>query len=81
MISEQEKVFLKTGFKEVSKSIEKNLADKLFIAEDVSSSMKDKLKAAADNSGCNIIYVETMIELGKICGIDVGASCACILKH
>ena len=40
-----------------------------------------KLKIAADNSGCSIVYIETMTELGKICGIDVGASCACILKH
>lgn len=81
MISEQERAFLKTGFKEVLKSVEKNLAEKIFIAEDVSSSMKDKLTIAAENSGCSILYIETMKELGKICGIDVGASCACILKH
>ena len=81
MISEQEKAFLKTGFKEVLKSVEKNLAEKIFIAEDVSSSMKDKLTDSAKASGCSVLYVETMKELGRNCGIDVGASCACILKH
>lgn len=81
MISEQEKAFLKTGFKEVLKSIEKNLSEKLFIAEDISSSMKDKLTEAASKNQCSVLYVETMKDLGKMCGIDVGASCACVLKH
>ena len=81
MISEQEKAFLKTGFKEVLKSVEKNLSQKVFIAEDVSSSMKDKLKNAAEAAGCDILYIQTMKDLGGMCGIDVGASCACILKH
>ena len=81
MISEQEKAFLKTGFKEVLKSVEKNLSQKVFIAEDISSSMKDKLENSAGVAGCDVLYIETMKELGKICGIDVGASCACILKH
>ena len=81
MISEQEKAFLKTGFKEVLKSVEKNLSQKVFIAEDVSSSMKDKLTNAAEVAGCDVLYIETMKDLGAMCGIDVGASCACILKH
>ena len=81
MISEQEKAFLKTGFKEVLKSVEKNLSQKVFIAEDVSSSMKDKLENAAEVAGCDVLYIETMKDLGTMCGIDVGASCACILKH
>ena len=81
MISEQEKAFLKTGFKEVLKSVEKNLAQKIFIAEDISSSMKDKLENSAKVSGCEVLYIETMKDLGGMCGIDVGASCACILKH
>lgn len=80
MISEQEKPFLKTGFKEVSKALEKQSVKKLFIAEDISSSMKDKLRGAAENSRCEVLYSATMKELGKMCGIDVGASCACILN-
>ena len=81
MISEQEKAFLKTGFKEVLKSMEKNLVEKLFIAEDSSASIRDRLKDAATKNHCNVFYTETMKELGKLCGIDVGASCAAVLKH
>lgn len=81
MISEQEKAFLKTGFKEVLKNIEKNLVSKLFIAEDSSDSMKDRLTAEATSRNISVFYIGTMKELGKHCGIEVGASCAAILKH
>lgn len=81
MISENEKAFLKTGFKEVSKCVEKGLAEKLFIAEDSSFSMKDKLLNAVSSNQCNVIYIKTMKDLGKLCGIEVGASCAAVLKH
>ena len=81
MISEQEKAFLKTGFKEVLKCMEKNLVTKLFIAEDSSDSMKDRLTAEADGKNINVFFIETMKELGKQCGIDVGASCAAVLKY
>ena len=79
MIPEGAKV--KTGFKEVLKNIGKGNVSKLFIAEDCSYSMKEKLEDAAKTSGIEIAYKQTMKELGAICGIDVGASCAAVLKN
>lgn len=81
MISELERNFLKTGFKEVLRILEKGDAEKVFIAEDISAGMKDKLLFAVSSSGCEVIYAKSMKELGKLCAIDVGASCAAVLKH
>ncbi len=81
MISELDRKFLKTGFKEVLKIIAKKDAVKVFIAEDIVSSMKEKLISECTQNGVDIIYVETRKALGDICGIDVGASCAAIIKH
>lgn len=81
MISDTDKRYLKTGFKEVLKLIEKNEAEKVFIAEDVSQNMKDKLLAEVSKNSCEVIYAESMKALGEISGIDVGASCAAIIKH
>lgn len=81
MISELDRKFLKTGFKEVLKVISKKDAEKVFVAEDVAPSMKEKLVDQSMENGYNIIYVETRKTLGDMCGIDVGASCAAIVKH
>ncbi len=80
MISESEKSYLKTGFKEVLKIIAKGNAKKVFIAEDANPSMKDKLTAEIAKSPCEVFYIETMKELGALSGISVGASCAVIVK-
>ena len=72
---------VKTGFKEVLKNIEKGNVSKLFIAEDCSYSMKEKLEDAAKSSEIEISYMQTMKELGVFCGIDVGASYAAVLKN
>ena len=70
----------KTGFKEVLKAVSENNVKKLFIAGDSSQSMQDKLTAKIA-SDCEILYIDSMKDLGKMCGIDVGASCAAILKN
>lgn len=69
----------KTGFKEVLKAVSENNVKKLFIAEDSSESMQSKLTAKVSPE-CEVLYIESMKDLGKMCGIDVGASCAAILK-
>ena len=78
MMFENEK--FKTGFKEVLKAVSENNVKKLFIAGDSSQSMQDKLTAKA-GPDCEILYIESMKDLGKMCSIDVGASCAAILKN
>ena len=55
--------------------------DKIYIAEDCEDRFKSTLKAAVACADTEIIYANTMKELGKMCNIDVGASCAVICKN
>lgn len=80
MISELERTKLKIGFKEVLKAIEANRTQKVFVAEDCEDRIKNSLAEAAKNAGVEVEYAETMRELGKQCGIEVGTSCAAIIK-
>ena len=80
MISELERTKLKIGFKEVLKAIEANHTQKVFVAEDCEDRIKNSLADAAYKAGVLVEYAETMRELGKSCGIDVGTSCAAVLK-
>lgn len=66
------------GFKQVSKAAKSGLCKKIFIAEDCSSSISDAILALSNNA--EIVYVPSMRELGKSCGIDVSASCAAIIR-
>ena len=80
MISELERTKLKIGFKEVLKAVEANRTQKVFVAEDCEDRIKNSLADAANKAGVSVEYAETMRELGKACGIDVGTSCAAVIK-
>ena len=75
-----EKNKIKTGFKEVMNLISENKAAKAFIAEDCDEIFKERFTDAAQKAGVSFEYVPTMKELGKACGIEVGASCAAIIR-
>lgn len=77
-INEPSKV--KIGLKQVSKALSDGLALQLFIAKDADPLLTDALINLAQNHSTEIIYVDTMRELGKACKIDVGAATAVIIK-
>lgn len=80
MTNGNEKKGMKTGFKEVMNLLLQNRAVKVIIADDCDEKMKISVSEQAKKSDVEIEYVETMRELGKVCGIDVGASCAAQIK-
>ena len=77
MISEAEKKYLKIGYKQTMKALSKKCA-KVFIAEDCEDRIKDAVKKAALENDSPVYYITTMHELGKLCEISRGASCAVI---
>lgn len=80
MISELERKSLKIGFKEVMSNLTQNRVERIMIANDCDDKIKIPVFEMAEKAGLKPEFVETMRELGKACGIDVGASCAAILK-
>ncbi len=68
------------GIKQTMKAVENRTAAKVFIAKDADEKITGSLKELCRANEIEVIYVDTMKQLGKAVGIEVGASTACILK-
>ena len=80
MISEAETAKLHVGYKQAVRALTSGNATKIYIAEDCEDRMKKEIAALADEHNALVTYVPTMKELGQMCRIDRGASCAAVLK-
>ena len=81
MISDAERQRLHIGYKQSLRALSEGKAEKLLIAADADEKMTAALTKAANEHGISVTDVSTMQELGEVCGIDVGSSCAVILKN
>jgi len=68
------------GVKQAVKAVENGIAKVVFIARDADEKVVAPVKQQCADKSVEVIYVESMKQLGKACGIEVGASAACILK-
>ena len=68
------------GVKQSLKAMHENKVLKLYIAKDVEQHVVRSLIKLAREKEIEIIYVNSMLELGKVCNIDVGAATAVIVK-
>lgn len=78
MITEAEKSNLIVGYKQVLRALKANSCQKLFLTEDCSENIFSSLKNEAGET--EIVMVPTMHDLGNMCGIDVAASCAAVIR-
>lgn len=78
MITPEEKSNLIVGYKQVLRALNAKTCQKLYLTEDCSENISDTLKKAACDTP--IVLVSTMRELGAMCGIDVPASCAAVIR-
>lgn len=68
------------GFKQSLKAAEKGLANTVFLARDAEEKIRQPIQEACRLRGIPIIEVDTMVELGKASGIQVGTAVAAILE-
>lgn len=52
----------------------------VYIARDADSSVTNEVIELCKNKGVEIVYIDKMRELGDICGIEVNAATAAVLK-
>ncbi len=71
---------VKIGTKQTMRMIELNRAEEVYVAEDADPRLTSKIIALCDQHGVKVTYVDTMHNLGKACGIEVGAAMAAIVK-
>jgi len=68
------------GIKQSLKALRAGNVKIAFIAKDADERLLADVKEACQTGSVEVVYVDSMKQLGKACGIDVGASVACLLK-
>lgn len=68
------------GMKQSIKAIKNGEGQIVYVAKDADAKLVQQISKLAEENYLEVKYVETMKELGKLCGIEVGASAAVILK-
>ncbi|WP_373897445.1 ribosomal L7Ae/L30e/S12e/Gadd45 family protein [Haloimpatiens sp. FM7315] len=68
------------GIKQTQKAIINMRCEAVYIAEDAEAKLIEPLVKLAKERSLELVYIDTMKSLGKLCGIDVGAAVAATLK-
>lgn len=68
------------GSHQTAKAIGKGRAQLVFVATDADRRVTEGVLAAARDRGLEVVEVATMRDLGRACGIAVGAAAAAILS-
>lgn len=71
----------KVGAKQTTKMLEQQRAIKVYVARDADPQMKDKIVHLCERTGVPMKWIDTMVELGETCGIDVGAAMAALVTE
>ncbi|MHB1653536.1 MAG: L7Ae/L30e/S12e/Gadd45 family ribosomal protein [Desulfitobacteriaceae bacterium] len=67
------------GVKQTQRALEKGLSKKVYVARDAEAHVIRPIIELCRNHNVECIEVGSMSELGKACGIEVGAAVAAIL--
>lgn len=68
------------GVKQTSRAISEGKALKVYIANDAEQHVVRRVIEMSKDADVQVVRVETMKELGRICKIDVGAATAVLIK-
>lgn len=69
------------GIKQATKAIKSGIGNILYVAKDADHKLITSLIKVAEENRVEVKYIETMKELGKLCGIDVGAAATVTIKE
>ena len=67
------------GVKQLRKSLKEGQVLRAFVAENADPRLTDPLAEECTRRGVDLVLVPTMAELGRACGISVGAAAAGLL--
>jgi large subunit ribosomal protein L7A len=72
---------LTIGTNQTTKALQQSLVKQLYVAKDAEARVVGPVIAMAQEQGVPIEWVDTMKQLGKACGIEVGAATAAIIEE
>ena len=68
------------GIKQLKKALRADRIRSAFFAADADPAVTEPVAELCNDSAIPVVWVKTMSQLGKACGIDVGAAAAATLK-
>ena len=68
------------GIKQSKKAVSDGTAKCAYVARDADPQIVDPFSDLCKKTGIDVVYVDTMEELGHACGINVGAAVAVLQK-
>lgn len=71
---------LLVGTKQLRKALRSGKIETVYLAENADPNVTEPLQALCAEAGIQPVWVRTMAELGRACGIDVGAAAAGVAK-
>ncbi|MCG7410642.1 ribosomal L7Ae/L30e/S12e/Gadd45 family protein [Paenibacillus sp. ACRRX] len=72
---------VKIGSKQTLKMVEQGLAIEVYVALDADTKLLNKIVSLCRKRNVKLIEISSMLELGKMCGIEVGAAMAAIVEE
>lgn len=69
------------GVKQTLRALEKESVLRVYVAKDAEGHVVRPILDLCRNKGVAVQDVQTMVELGKACGIEVGAAVAALLTE
>ena len=70
---------LVVGAKQLKKAVRDNRVQSVYLAENADPAVTDPLEKLCSQNHIQITWVHSMSELGRACGIEVGAAAAAVL--
>ena len=67
------------GSKQLRKALSKGSVRYVFLAENADPAVTEPIEAMCGQRNIQITWVPTMAELGRVCGIEVGAAAAAVI--
>ncbi|MCL6451790.1 MAG: ribosomal L7Ae/L30e/S12e/Gadd45 family protein [Acetobacteraceae bacterium] len=69
------------GTKQTAKAVDRGQARVVFVASDAEPHVVEGVVRACRERSVEVVFVESMGDLGRACGIEVGAASAAILEE
>ena len=67
------------GIKQTKKAIKEGRARKVYLAQNCDVIIRDVITNLSKQASVQVVAIDTMQELGRACGIQVGAACAALI--
>lgn len=68
------------GTKQVLRALEAGTLARIYVANDIDTFLFQKLIRAAEKAGMQAVRVESSLELGRACGLEIASAAAGILR-